>query len=216
MIPLLSLYFQGRIWSFEFLVCDRLSWWFNDVCGARPNPRPFTNFTYDLEGIDSSNANDIISVIAMKCRSLKSITLYASFDSWESIHKVVECCRDLEEISLCDSSHLRLPLNISDFAAIASLSRLKSLELSYCDIDDGAVSPLAKCKGLRHLRGVNIKLSSDVLRAMGGNIKTLRCNLGLGGLEEIVEYCPNLENLILWLKTRARSWMMKRVCRQRY
>jgi hypothetical protein len=47
-------------------------------------------------------ASEIISAIAMKCRSLKRISLTARFNSWESIHKVFECCRDLEEIFLCD------------------------------------------------------------------------------------------------------------------
>jgi hypothetical protein len=130
----------------------------------------------------------------MKCRSLKDIHLYARFDSWDGIHKIVEYCRELEEVTLCDFSY-QLLLKKSEFVAIASLPRLKSLDLSGCDIDDGAVSPLARCKGLRHLRGVNIKLSSDVVRAIGRNLVTLRCNLGLDGLEEIAEYCPNLETL---------------------
>jgi hypothetical protein len=153
-----------------------------------------SNLAYDLEAIDSSSASDIISVISMKCRSLKDIYLYASFESWESIHKIVECCRDLEEITIIDYSRHQ-PLKNSEFVKIASLPRLMSLDLAVCLIDDGAVSPLARCKGLRHLRGFNIKLSNDVVRAIGGNLVTLQCKLKFDGLEEIVKYCLNLDNL---------------------
>jgi hypothetical protein len=165
-----------------------------------------SNLAYDLEAIDSSSASDIISVISMKCRSLKDIHLYASFESWESIHKIVECCRDLEEITFIDYSRHQ-PLKNSEFVAIASLPRLMSLNLIHCVIDIGAVSPLARCKGLKHLRGLNINLSSDVLRAIGGNLKTLRCKLGLGGLEEIVEYCPNLETLDITVNDEEGNWV---------
>jgi hypothetical protein len=51
----------------------------------------------------------------------------------------------------------------SEFVAIASLPRLESVDLSDCNIDDGAVYPLASFRGLRHLRGHNITLSSDVI-----------------------------------------------------
>jgi hypothetical protein len=162
-----------------------------------------SNITYDLEGIDSSDANDIISTIAIKCRSLKNISIYAYFESWESIHKIVECCRELEEITIIDYSLQQPLIKISEFVAIASLPRLKSLDLANCLIDDGAVSPLARCKRLRHLRGDNIKLSSDVVRSIGRNLLTLRCNLGLNGLEEMVKYCPNLENLDISIDDEA-------------
>jgi hypothetical protein len=111
------------------------------------------NLAYDLEAIDSLSASDIISVISMKCRSLKSLSLYDSFESWESIHKMVEYCRELEEVTLYDFSSNQL-LKKSEFVAIASLPRLESLDLSNCLINGGALSPLARCKGLRHLRGV--------------------------------------------------------------
>jgi hypothetical protein len=158
-----------------------------------------SKFSFDhLGGIDAAEESGIISSIAMKCRSLKSISLFAQFKTWESIHKVVECCRDLEEISLYDHSR-RLPLKKSEFVAIASLPRLKSLDLNYCLVGDGALSPLAKCKWLRNLLGFNIKLSSDVLRAIGGSLVLLQCRLRLDELEEIVVYCPNLENLNIWI-----------------
>jgi hypothetical protein len=78
----------------------------------------------------------IISAIVMKCRLLKSISLYANFQSWESIHRIVEYCRDLKKINNRD--FFSYPLKKSEFDAIASLPRLKCLELKNCKIDDGA------------------------------------------------------------------------------
>jgi hypothetical protein len=66
---------------------------------------------------------------------------------------------------------------------------------------------LARCKGLRHLRGRNITPSSDVMRAIGGNLIISQCKLGLDGLEEIVEYCPNLENLDIWIEDKEGNWV---------
>jgi hypothetical protein len=155
-----------------------------------------SNLTYDLDAIDSSNASDVIS---MKCRSLKSIVLYARFDSWDCINKIVVCCRDLEDIIIIDYSPWH-PLKKSEFAAISSLPCLKSLNLGDCLIDDGDVSPLARCKGLRHLSGDNVILSSDVMREIGGSLLSLQCKLGLDGLEELIKFCPNLEKLDISVK----------------
>jgi hypothetical protein len=57
----------------------------------------------------------------------------------------------------------------------------------------------------RHLSGIYIKLSRDLMRAIGGNLITLQFELGLGGLEEIVEYCPNLENLDILVKDEGEA-----------
>jgi hypothetical protein len=46
--------------------------------------------------IDAAEPSGFISAIAMKCRSLKSISLTAYF----YFQKVVECCRDIEEMYL--------------------------------------------------------------------------------------------------------------------
>jgi hypothetical protein len=154
-----------------------------------------------------SEKSEVILSIAMKCRALKSISLNAEFESWDCIHKVVEFCRVLEEVSLNieDVSLLQFTsLKKSEFVAIASLPRLKSLDLRSCEIEDGAASPLARCKGLRHLRGVSFKLLGDVLPEIGGSLISLECGIaiknGRRGLERIVEYCPNLEYLEVDLK----------------
>jgi hypothetical protein len=140
----------------------------------------------------------IISSLASKCRALKSITLKARFDSsWEFIHKIAECCPDLEEIDLHESFREQLtPFTRSAFEALAFLPRLKSLNLGDCDIDEVVGSPLTKWKGLRHLVIKNA-FSSDVLRAIGGNLVYLRCSSKVEGLEDIVEHCPELEKLYI-------------------
>jgi hypothetical protein len=116
-----------------------------------------SNIGFDMrEGIEASVASLIISVIAMKCRLLKGIVFFAHFMSWDNIHKIAEYCRDLEEITIVDFSRHRQPLNNSEFVAIASLPLLKSLNLTNCWIDGGAVPPLARCNRLTNLRGANV------------------------------------------------------------
>jgi hypothetical protein len=48
---------------------------------------------FDSRGIDAFAASAVISAIAMKCGSLKSISLTARFNSWESIY--TQDCRVL-------------------------------------------------------------------------------------------------------------------------
>jgi hypothetical protein len=186
----------GRLKAFNMTYCRGNLMMFAELAPIQN----LSNLSFDsLGAIDAAEESGIISSIAMKSRSLKSISLIAQFETWETIHKVVECCRDLEEITIGDYSNQK-PLNNPEFLAIASLPRLKSLDLVNCLIDDGDVSHLAKCKGLRHLGGANLELSSDLLREIGGNLATLRFKLGSRGLEEIVEFCPNLEILEITIK----------------
>jgi hypothetical protein len=148
-----------------------------------------------------SYSTEIISAIASKCRSLKSIYLSANFDSWQSILYLVEYCRDLEEIGLFDTRGEN-KLEASEFKALSSLSRLNSLDLTDCYIQDGALSNLARCKGLKHLRGNNIKMPSDLMKAIGGNLKSLRCKIGLQERYGLIVYlCPNLEDLIITVES---------------
>jgi hypothetical protein len=155
---------------------------------------------------DASVASAIISAIFMKCRLLKMINIFKHFESWESIHKIVEYCRELEEVTLYDLSRNQLLKN-PEIVAIASLPRLKSLDLSHCLVDGGALSRLARCKGLRHLRGVNMSFSSDLIRAVGGNLISLQCKLGSGILEGVIEFCPNLVNLDIMVVDERGNWV---------
>jgi hypothetical protein len=149
---------------------------------------------YDGHRYDTAVASGVISSIAMKCRVLKSIKLTRSF-TWESINKFFECCLDLEEINLlCEVYHLSM-LKTAELDAIASLPHLKSLNLGGCLIADDAVSPLARCKRLRHLRGDYLKISGELLREIGGNLVSLKCRLRIDEFWGFVELCPNLEDL---------------------
>jgi hypothetical protein len=139
-------------------------------------------------------ASEVTLSIAMKCRSLKRIHLDVKLPSWDSIREVVECCRKLEEIFLYEN-YQSTPLTKSEFIAISSLPRLKSLALGFCKVEEGATFPLARCKGLRYLQGTYIEFPIDMIREIGGNLVSLRCSPGNGGLEKIVKHCPNLKDL---------------------
>jgi hypothetical protein len=151
---------------------------------------------FDGAEMSAVSANEIISSIAIKCPRLKNITLAAHFDSWESIHTVVEYCRDLEQFDLHNysPSELKRP----EFVLISSLPLLESLDFKNCQIEDGAIIPLARCEGLRDLCGYNLKFPSDLMLEIGGNLRELACispDIVDGVLEGIIEHCPNLESL---------------------
>jgi hypothetical protein len=151
-------------------------------------------------------ASEIISAIAMKCRSLKSISLLASFYSWDFIHTIFGCCREIEHITICDSFQ-RFAFKNSEIVAIASLPRLNLLYLVSCIIEEGAASPLLRCKSLRNLHGVDIDQLWDVLPVIGGNLVDLRCVSGTEGLNWIIKYCPNLEALDIMIKNDDGNWL---------
>jgi hypothetical protein len=100
------------------------------------------------------------------------------------------------EISLYDFYHesfIRRP----EFEALASLPKLKSLDLTYCLIyDEEAVSPLVGCCSLNNLVGFQCEFLIVVLPVIGMNLVELEC--GIWGSEEfdlIIAHCPNLEYL---------------------
>jgi hypothetical protein len=119
----------------------------------------------------------------------------------------IQCYRDLEEIKIYDFG-ARYPFTIDEFDAIASLPLLKHLDLEFRLEEEDAVSPLAKCKGLRHHRGsIHIRLLSDVLAVIGRNLVDLECYFqGVEGMEIIANYCPNLERLDIWHVEEAGEW----------
>jgi hypothetical protein len=125
---------------------------------------------------------------------LKCIAIGGYFESYDFIHKFIECCRELEEITIYDIFD-QLSLTHSEFVAIASLPHLKSLDLKSCKFEDDGVSILAGCMRLRHLRGDYLKMSGELLREIGGNLVSLKCRSRMEEIEGIVEFCPNLEDL---------------------
>jgi hypothetical protein len=172
---------------------------------------PIQNLSYLTHGggfWDVADPSEIISAIAMKSRSLRSVCTSADLDSWDFIHSLSKYCRELEKIVIWDGNN-STSISEVEFAAIASLPRLNSLEV-YCWYDDGSISPLARCKGLKVLGGIHIDSLSESLPAIGRNLSSLSCcgMDGLEGLSAIVKYCPNLEYLDVMI---GEVWVSKLV-----
>jgi hypothetical protein len=64
-----------------------------------------------------------------------------------------------------------------------------------------------KSQGLKHLSVGDINPLWDVLPVIGGNLVSLKCSSGLEGVDWIVKYCPNLEDLDISVKDVARDWL---------
>jgi hypothetical protein len=79
---------------------------------------------------------DIVSIIATNYPTIKRLRLSDDYDSSSTLLKFVECCREIEKIFFHESSGDDiLYLKRSDIEAIASLPRLKSL-----NIENGTIS----------------------------------------------------------------------------
>jgi Leucine-rich repeat (LRR) protein len=119
-------------------------------------------------------------------------------DSSAAILKVFDSCRDLETIIL---SLRDLRLESSDTKALASLPRLKFLNVGFCKITEEAFSFLSRCGKLKRLGIECCDGLNDLLRVFGMNLVSLdiqsaAAETWLG----IVENCPNLEYIQLYGK----------------
>jgi hypothetical protein len=140
--------------------------------------------------------SDIVMSMAEKYRTITSIEVFAAIASFSPLLKVVECCRDLVSFTICGDD---LVLEPSDIKALASLPRLKFLDVINCGMEDEAVSALSQCRKLKHL---GIECSDgldDILRVIGMDlisldIQSAAAEAWLG----IVENCPNLEYIQLY------------------
>jgi hypothetical protein len=145
----------------------------------------------------------IVSAVATNYPTITRLRLDDDYDSSATLLKFVECCRFIEEISFCETSGNDLKLNHSDIEAIASLPRLKSLNIN-CHIADDDVSALSRCRGLKHLiLGRESIDLTNILPYIGGNLVSLDYNSStsiMGTVNVIVEHCPNLQILDLrWI-----------------
>ncbi len=113
-----------------------------------------------FEGLQDIEFCDVISSLAMKCCELKRIHLEAELFSCDIIYRIEDRTRDLA-------------LKKAEFDAIASLPRLKLLGLA-CEIEIDAASPLAICKGLKYIHGVDIDFLKDLLPVIGENLISLK------------------------------------------
>jgi hypothetical protein len=138
---------------------------------------------------------DIVSAVAISYPTIKRLRLEDTYDSSATLLKFVECCRGIEDLFFF-SDHTELTR--SDIEAIASLPRLKSLNIR-CRIAEDDVSALSRCRGLKHLaygRG-SIDLN-DILPNIGRNLISLQYISSISiqkAIDEIVEHCPNLQIL---------------------
>jgi hypothetical protein len=140
---------------------------------------------------------DILNAIALNFRTLTSIDIFAKIDSSASIIKIVECCRELETLKLW-SLIPGLNLENADIRAIATLPRLKSLNIAGFSFGDGALSGLSVCRGLRHLALDSELGLYAVMPIIGGRLNSLEfrdCDASI--VSDIVDHCPNLEYLVV-------------------
>jgi hypothetical protein len=157
-----------------------------------PNLRSFGNVYFGVEGDE-----DIVSAVAISCPMIKRLHLDDYYDSSTTLLKFVECCRNIEEIFFRESSgHDIFYLKRSDIEAIASLPRLKSLNID-CEIADDAVSAISRCKGLNHLTLLSGSVDlTTIFPAIGGNLVSLEYTSStplLETVDSIIEHCPNLQ-----------------------
>jgi hypothetical protein len=144
----------------------------------------------------AAGESDIISSIVMNCRSLKSVDVNAKFDSSECLLNIAECCRRLEALIITNSYGV-LVLRRSDIESIASLPYLKELVIIGAGLTEEVVSPLNRCKKLKHLSLViDFSLLRPVLAVIGRELSGLDLRvINCDSVKGIVEYCPNLERL---------------------
>jgi hypothetical protein len=157
------------------------------------NLHSFNNGCFGETAVDS----DIVSAVAINYPSIKRLRLDDLFNSSATIIKFVQCCRDIEDLFLNVDE---MELTRSDIEAIASLPRLKSLNIN-CEIASGAVSALSRCRGLKHL-AVDGFESFDLISILTSvrNLVSLECIFStpfMEAIDAIIEHCPNLQMLNL-------------------
>jgi hypothetical protein len=147
---------------------------------------------------DSAEESEIISSLAIKCRSLKSLLLKVKLDSSVSLLKIVECCRGLNEFAIWNDGG-SLYLGLADFKAIASLPLLNHLQIDDCEITNDALSPLARCRGLKRLfLHSDFATLRDIILSIGVNLRelSLQC-MNAAAVDGVLKCCPNLESLYI-------------------
>jgi hypothetical protein len=145
---------------------------------------------------DREDDSAIVMSIAEKYQFLMAIRLSINLDSSAAILKVFDSCRDLETVIL---SLRDLRLESSDIKALASLPRLKFLDVGFCKMADEAFPSLSRCGKLKRL-GISFGSGlNDVLRVIGMNLVSLdiqsaAAETWLG----IAENCPTLKHVQLF------------------
>jgi hypothetical protein len=148
---------------------------------------------------EAAEEEENISSFASSYRTLTSVKLIAKFESSVSLLNVVERCRNIERL-IFSRRGIHLVLDRSDILAVASLPRLKYLDIGNCRIADDAASAFVRCRGLKELR-VDHLVDPAILGTIGENLVSLDLwSPSKEVVDLIVEYCPNLQYLILGLE----------------
>jgi hypothetical protein len=161
------------------------------------NLHSFSNKFFGVIG-----GEEIVSTIATNYPTIKKVYLEDQYSSFVTLLKFAEFCRDIEELSFVDWSG-DVELKRSDIEAIASLPRLKSLNIDF-EIADNAVSALSRFRGLKHLALCYGSFDlTNILPTIGKPLLSLVYNSSnsiMGTVNVIVEHCPNLQILDLrWI-----------------
>jgi hypothetical protein len=134
-------------------------------------PIPNLRMMYFESNRGAAEEGEIVSSFASRYRALTSVHITTKLESSASLLKVVESCRDLEKFHFVNLGG-GLILERSDILAIASLSRLETLQIYRCGIADDAYSALTRGRGLVDLRLAYL-VDPSVLTAIGRNIVSL-------------------------------------------
>jgi hypothetical protein len=162
--------------------------------------------SFRFESDKPSPSDDIDSVDAAVTnygRNLISLNLSKCYMSSANLLKIKDCCFELEKLTISDTEDA---YSLFDMKIIASLPRLKRLVIGEpCLINVGALSALTGCCQLNHL---SIKWQpglTDVIRVIGRNLFSLELlSMKSEGIDSIIEYCPNLQYLVLTARAGKR------------
>jgi hypothetical protein len=117
----------------------------------------------ELEKLNFDDIDDVEIVMAMTENYPALTNIDICVKSSDSILKIVEFYRDLESLSFDGDG---FELGRSDIEAIASLPRLKFLDLGFCKMTNEAISALSGCRKLKKLRLLWNDGLNDVFRVI--------------------------------------------------
>jgi hypothetical protein len=156
------------------------------------------SFRYQIADEDVYNEEIVDAVAVNYGPDLVNLNLDCCTVFSANLANIAERCQLIENLTLSDTE-VGKEFSLSDMTLIASLPRLKSLELvPGCRVAVGAVSALKRVRCLKHLKIGWIEGMSDVLRVIGRTLIHLDVYwLSYDEIDGIIEYCPNLQYLDL-------------------
>jgi hypothetical protein len=173
------------------------------------------SFRYKISD-DEVNEEEIVEAVAVNYGPTL-VNLNLDCCTSVNIANIAERCPSLENLTL-SLSEVGHEFSLSDMTLIASLPRLKYLELGPgCRVEAGAVSALKRVRFLKHLQIGWIEGMCDVLRVIGRNLVHLDVYWlsydEMNWMDCIVEFCPNLQYLDLYFEGVKRDELVKKAKR---